>query len=168
MRLSLEEFKRYQSGTKAKPSATSSNVRRERHDDVLAACLQVLALCGATVTESRAELTRDKKGEYRFSGRVKKGWPDGTAVMPPYGTILGVEVKTLEYPTVSQSQLETHREIRSSGGFVAVVFNTDELIDFLDAEFIRWLERVGTKECLRVAHTITDVIVGFRRNNRAR
>ena len=102
---------------------------RRNHDQVVRAICSYCELvlhAPATITDA----ARYGKAGFYSGNRVKPGWPDITACLPPHGTMLCVEVKTSKTGKANNprdNQAVVIQGLREAG---AVVIVTSDLTDF--------------------------------------
>lgn len=93
--------------------------------DLQRKCIQLLRAAGLLPYRINAGVFGARKVR-----SAPKGWPDLCFLLPPFGTFIGIEVKS---PGGEQSgdQAVIQAEIEGAGGRYAIVRSVDDLMDVL-------------------------------------
>lgn len=92
--------------------------------DILKACKDYLEFMGVYHWRQNAGVIPLPGGGVRFSG--KRGLPDIWAIIPPHGTLMGIEVKR-PGGKLSPDQEQFHDDLDRLGGISCVVTSVEEL-----------------------------------------
>lgn len=95
-----------------------------KESEVLKACREYLSFMGVYHWRQNAGVIPLPGGGVRFSG--KKGLPDIFAIIPPHGTLMGIETKR-PGGKLSPEQIKFHDDLVKLGGISCVVTSVEEL-----------------------------------------
>ncbi len=112
----------------AKERRKASN---KSHKQLVASILALLDAKGIPATESdTGAVFMGGKPIKRASGR--RGWPDVSAIVPPYGRFVGFEAKTGD-GVLRPDQKAVKREIEAVGGLYVVARTLQDVLTVLEA-----------------------------------
>ncbi len=88
-------------------------------------------------------------GVTRGRAKIRRGWPDVTACLPPDGTLLAIECKSAK-GKLRPEQVETIAQLQDAGALTVVARSLEDVVNEIENR-LAWLGRSRTPPKIRRA-----------------